>query len=305
MDSILGQTHGTLEVLLVDDGSTDESGMLAEAYMQQDSRVTVLHQPNAGVSAARNAGLRAATGEYILFVDGDDFLIPEAVTLLLAGMTDDIDFVLGKRLDETWRVDSGALHGLSAPAQYALLSRHSGACLWQVFRGLYRREFLLNNSLFFDPSLCLAEDLGWMLRVVHGARAMGFVDVSFYGYRQRANSLSSAKSPAALLGALQVLAEIPLQFPQEAFLRDTADAMITSLCLLLEATLALTPEDRGAVFATAEKALALLPYASGAKQRLARLLIQLLGVAPAAWLIHATRVVRKKAVDNSGGVLYI
>ena len=74
VDSILGQTLQDLELILVDDGSPDKSGSICEAYAKKDSRVRVIHQQNAGVSAARNAGLAIASGDYVGFVDSDDWV---------------------------------------------------------------------------------------------------------------------------------------------------------------------------------------------------------------------------------------
>ena len=77
VDSILAQTYRDFELILVDDGSPDGAAALCDAYAAQDSRIRVIHQPNAGVVRARQAGLRAAAGEYILFVDGDDWISPQ------------------------------------------------------------------------------------------------------------------------------------------------------------------------------------------------------------------------------------
>ena len=77
VDSLLCQTLEEIEIILVDDGSPDNCGRIADEYARQDSRVKVIHQENAGLSAARNTGIRAATGEYIGFVDSDDWAGPE------------------------------------------------------------------------------------------------------------------------------------------------------------------------------------------------------------------------------------
>ena len=82
MDSVLAQQEPELEIILVDDGSTDESGTICERYRQQDSRVQVLHRPNGGAAAARNAGLAQASGTLIAFVDADDRVCPGYFSIL-------------------------------------------------------------------------------------------------------------------------------------------------------------------------------------------------------------------------------
>ena len=89
LDSLLSQDHRNLEVILIDDGSKDNSGAICDAYGAADSRVKVIHQPNSGAAAAKNAGLRRATGEYLSFVDSDDYLEPDVYGYLV------------KRLQET------------------------------------------------------------------------------------------------------------------------------------------------------------------------------------------------------------
>lgn len=74
VDSILAQTYKDIEVILVDDGSKDQSGAICDEYKAQDNRIKVIHKQNGGVSTARNAGLRAAKGTYVQFVDSDDYL---------------------------------------------------------------------------------------------------------------------------------------------------------------------------------------------------------------------------------------
>ncbi|MBO4675217.1 MAG: glycosyltransferase family 2 protein, partial [Elusimicrobiaceae bacterium] len=74
VDSVLTQTYQNLEVILVDDGSTDSCGRICDEYVSKDSRVQVIHQQNAGLSAVRNAGIKAAKGEYFSFIDSDDWV---------------------------------------------------------------------------------------------------------------------------------------------------------------------------------------------------------------------------------------
>ncbi|MDR1570293.1 MAG: glycosyltransferase, partial [Oscillospiraceae bacterium] len=83
MDSIFAQTYRNLEIILVDDGSPDRSGEMCDEYANQDSRIRVIHQPNSGVSAARNAALDVLTGAYIAFADADDRMEPEMIEHLV------------------------------------------------------------------------------------------------------------------------------------------------------------------------------------------------------------------------------
>lgn len=86
LESISNQYYSEIEILVIDDGSTDSSGNIADSYKQRDDRVTVIHQSNGGLSAARNSGLDIATGEYVCFIDSDDWIESDFISLLLDGI---------------------------------------------------------------------------------------------------------------------------------------------------------------------------------------------------------------------------
>jgi len=95
LDSLLAQTHRELEVVVVDDGSPDESGAVADEYAARDPRVTVLHQANRGLGGARNAGAERASGDFLAFLDADDEVPRDAIATLVAAARDGIDLVTG------------------------------------------------------------------------------------------------------------------------------------------------------------------------------------------------------------------
>ena len=86
IENICAQTYSNLEIILIDDGSTDNSGILCDEYAKKDSRIKVIHQTNSGAASAKNAGLRAVTGEYLAFVDSDDYLELDAYEFMINKM---------------------------------------------------------------------------------------------------------------------------------------------------------------------------------------------------------------------------
>ena len=146
VDSILHQTYRNLEVLLVDDGSTDASGAICDEYAAQEERVTAVHQKNGGLSAARNAGLERAQGTYLCFVDSDDFLDSRMLETLCRDLQEkDADVaVVGFRMFE--REEELAPAELTVPVQCmtgreairsTLVSDKLGDFAWIFIYGLY------------------------------------------------------------------------------------------------------------------------------------------------------------------------
>ena len=101
VDSILNQSYTNIEVILVDDGSTDRCPSICDAFVMKDRRVRVIHKPNGGLSSARNAGLREASGEWILYVDSDDYILNDSCERLIAvGAKYDCDIVSADAIRE-------------------------------------------------------------------------------------------------------------------------------------------------------------------------------------------------------------
>ena len=112
LDSILSQTHKDWEAILVDDGSTDNSGHIAEEYAARDQRFKVIHKPNGGLSDARNAGMDCIRGEYLIFLDPDDFLHPQLMELCLEAMLRDNSDLVAYTYDRTYRTYNFIRHFL-------------------------------------------------------------------------------------------------------------------------------------------------------------------------------------------------
>lgn len=173
MESILAQTLPDWELLLVDDGSTDGSGVICAEWAARDSRIRVIHKPNGGVSSARNAGMAVATGTYITFCDSDDYLEPDYLELLLRTAQENPD------CGHIWccfQTVTG-YHGENAVPNYAAaepllrytrqeyMSLHE---LWLdtgPWNKLYRMEVIRRAGLRFPEDLSLGED--WLFNLAY------------------------------------------------------------------------------------------------------------------------------------------
>ena len=177
LDSLAGQTHDRLEVLLVDDGSTDESPALCDRRAAADSRFRVIHQPNGGVSRARNRGLEEAAGGYVSFVDADDWVEPEyCAALLELAQSCGAEIAYCKEFHRRKRRDTGQVLCWSQ-GTYTWLQRHAHQTCWGA---VYRRELL--EGLRFREELHMGEDSLFFAQAVKKAERVACRDVSLYHY---------------------------------------------------------------------------------------------------------------------------
>ena len=195
VESLLVQAYKDLEIILVDDGSTDESGDLCEQLGKLDSRIVVCHKPNGGVSSARNCGIRKATGAYVMFVDGDDWLDVNGVALLVNGLETskaDICFCnkYYKNMQEVKIATSLPGDKVYSAGEIARMHLHYGfiasPCL-----SLLRIDKARNVA--FREDIHTLEDWEYNFRVLTSVRSVFIVDVPYYHYRSVEGSAS--KSP--------------------------------------------------------------------------------------------------------------
>ena len=194
IDSILAQTYANLEILLVDDGSTDDSGFICDEYAKKDTRIRVLHKENGGLSSARNAGLDAAAGQYIGFVDSDDWIEPEMYSQMLALMEkNDAQMVCAGRYDVDSETGEKTV-GL-CPDREELVSGETLAgriFLWDhcdssACDKLCRRE--LFDGIRY-PEGKTSEDIPVTYRLALKAQRVVLCDKPFYNYFHRSGSIS-------------------------------------------------------------------------------------------------------------------
>ena len=192
VQSIADQTYRNLEIILVDDGSPDSCPAMCDAWAKRDSRVRVIHKLNGGLSDARNAGMKAASGEYTAFVDSDDWIEPEMLERLLRAMERDGSDIAACSVKMVWE-DGTPPQMLTVQkncvldrdeAQKALLSEK--LLKQPVWYKLYRMETIKGISCEVGK---YHEDVFWSYQAVGAAGQVSVIDYPGYNYVQRSGSI--------------------------------------------------------------------------------------------------------------------
>lgn len=244
--SILAQTLKEVELILIDDGSTDGSGELADIFMGLDNRVKAIHQKNAGVSAARNAGLNAAQGEYIGFVDADDFIDTDMYEKMYAaaieGEADIInagymvnDSLLNKNETVKPSLETGKALSHTDIRQYAIKMHSAGSFLY-TWRNLFARRLIEETKIRFDEDIAVGEDTLFNMACFLKAERVISLDLCPYHYRIHPDGCMRQKHKPRLNASLQKQYDEKLRlcnqfFPEqrEAFCCDMFQYTVTAL----------------------------------------------------------------------------
>lgn len=238
VDSVLNQTYRNLEIILIDDGSSDGSAQIADRYAETDSRVYVVHQKNGGLSVARNAGLQIAGGEYITFVDSDDCISEKYIEKLYAlvrkydadvSICDYIRFTEDTPFAETdTSADEMLFSNTECIKQMYQPKRHGME--FTSWAKLYRTKLFSENKIMF-PVGKLHEDTFTTYRVLYYAGRIVFTDIALYGYRTRADSIMTSSFSLRRCDSLEANAQACqffLDAGEEELLRYALNAYMRS-----------------------------------------------------------------------------
>lgn len=203
LETIAAQTYNNLEIIVIDDGSTDNSGNICDAFAEKDDRAIVIHQFNQGQWMARNTGKTIAHGKYIMFVDGDDYLHLDAVKLLYFAIRQNNDYGLAfanykvtyqSNEDIINRIDYQQLEWTQYDLMSKLLIDYSvERSLKPVWNKLYKRELI--DNYFFQP-YPIAEDFDFNIRVfMQIPKAIYIRQVLYFYYQRQNSSMNKLESP--------------------------------------------------------------------------------------------------------------
>jgi len=222
LDSIITQTYKELEIILVNDGSTDNCIKICKRYKEQDDRIQIVDKPNGGLSSARNAGLDVASGELIAFVDSDDVLHPRFFEHLISNISDaDYIFCLYEKFE-----DGTAINIKSDLPRYDVMNLSNNEMLNTLDTFHYPHSIVSWNKLYKAhiwsnlrfPNGKIHEDEFVIHEVLHRCKSIKFLNLELYYYRQRNFSITSgAKSEKAFLDSLEALQNRLQYFKKEGF----------------------------------------------------------------------------------------
>lgn len=208
--SIINQTYHNLEIILVNDGSKDNSGKICDFWEEKDPRIKVIHKENGGLSDARNTGMKIAKGEYIGFVDSDDYINSNFYEILMMNINRykaDIStcsirkFSEEEVLDESLSLNEKVYTFITEEALSDLIDEN--ILNQTVWNKLYKREVI--NNIYFEFGK-IHEDVFWTYQVFGNAKKVVFVNQELYYYLQRLGSIMNSKFSKARIDALEAKA---------------------------------------------------------------------------------------------------
>lgn len=198
VDSVLKQDFEDFELILMNDGSRDSSGMICDAYAEKDERVRVVHKENSGVSDTRNQAMTLARGEYLQFLDSDDWITPDATGLLVRMATEhhcemviaDFYRVIGERLSPKGKIRED---GILSRDEFAMEMMENPADFYYgvLWNKLYRRDIIEKNNLCMDKDISWCEDFIFNMEYIRHVKQVYALHVPMYYYVKTPGSLVS------------------------------------------------------------------------------------------------------------------
>jgi glycosyltransferase involved in cell wall biosynthesis len=214
IESVINQSFADFEIILVDDGSPDNSGAICDEYAIKDNRITVIHKKNEGVSKARNSGLSVAKGIFIWFLDSDDFMATNAIEEIASTImkNNNLDMITCAHINEYCNGNSQIAllpmqttqKGISMEEFLAILYKTGGA-YWAPWKNIYKRDVIVKNDLMFSSNIICAEDSDFFMNFVRVAEEFYIFNKPTVHYRiDREGSMTNTMSIGGIMGQLYV-----------------------------------------------------------------------------------------------------
>lgn len=197
IDSILAQSFDDFDLLLIDDGSTDSSGMICDEYAQKDTRIRVFHKQNGGVSSARNFGLSKANGEWVTFVDSDDWVKEGFLQNMASHIGNDVDLVISYAnkycKEEVIKTKDYADKLIHTAGYSELFTKYDLKENSECWAKLYKMDVIKKNGIYFDEKIAFGEDSIFVYAFVSYSQNVAIAGRKYYSCQDTPLSLSKKK----------------------------------------------------------------------------------------------------------------
>lgn len=245
IDSVLSQDYSDFEIILVEDGSPDNCGKICDEYAL-NTKVKVVHQTNMGISVARNNGLECAEGDWIMFLDSDDFLIKnDVLSQMVEFIQPEVDMIWGGYITyfeknnsyvKTTPINaSGIINTASALDTYC----KAGVFPISAWGKLIRKSFLEYNKIVFLKGV-LSEDIDWFCSFIDKTNYVGIYNNDIVAYRQRDHSISKTTSLSKIENIVDMISQWSTYYSTSK--SDLSDIMLSFLAYELSIVMALSVE---------------------------------------------------------------
>lgn len=230
IESILAQTYSNWELILIDDGSPDNSGSICDEFAKIDSRVHVYHKENKGVSSARNLGLDCATGDFIMFVDSDDWITDDCLDICIKEIHENeldalqFGYVMiwsNKRVCKI-KKETDVFNG-----ENYIKNKNFNVC---IGGGIYKTDIIVNNNIRFDESLKLAEDQIFIFSILKYTTRIKYKQVALYYYLQNLQSAVHNSQSKDMLISCEKLIKASTEWP---VIKEHVDSIVVNFILTM------------------------------------------------------------------------
>lgn len=289
--SILRQTCTDYEIVLIDDGSQDKSSDMCDNYASKYKNVYVVHQTNAGAAAARNTGIRNARGEYVIFLDSDDYWYDsQGLDKVDSLMHEDVDVVVfasknlycdsGEMIDDRYNYPA-ELNTMEPQLCLEYLITHDLLNMSAAKKAI-RRDFLINNDLFFQQGI-RSEDVEWGLRLANNLPRYRFLNEKLYVYRHRSNSVTTTVDEKHLSDYLGIICKFAnYNYHNEEVQNSLLSYVAYQYALLLAYVTLLKPSRKKEMLDELKKYIFLFQYTSYPRSKIISTVHRIVG-------FHGTR----------------
>ena len=292
--SILGQDYNDFEIILIDDGSTDKSGMICDEYQSKDERIHVVHKSNNGLSSARNTGIKEAKGDYLVFVDSDDWIDSNSLSAFDRIISMHHPEVIETKLVEEYEKVtvnkdehfSEYLNEEFTRERAINWMLHESEDIWPAPKRICERDFIIQNNLFFAEGR-LQEDIEWTTRLCCCARLLRGYDQPWYHYRmKRYGSITNTIHAKYITDVIEMAEEDRMLYNSEdSFAMKAFNAMMSAVYISINLYKHCNKNDKHTVKECIKKNMWIFDYTPTLKYRVFASMVRLIGIDISLWLL--------------------